>query len=92
MSSNQVALGAREKTLLVLELRPHFPLANLLRAAEMARSSFYYQLGALRKGDKHYDLKAKIRDGFNRHKGRYGYRRVTAELRQQGLIVNHKTV
>jgi transposase InsO family protein len=38
------------------------------------------------------DLKAKIREIFNRHKGRYGYRRVTAELRQQGLVVNHKTV
>lgn len=37
----------------MLELRPHFPLADLLRAAELARSSFYYQLKALRTGDKH---------------------------------------
>lgn len=76
----------------MLEVRPHLPLADLLRAAELARSSFYYQLKALRTGNKHCDLKAKIREIFNRHKGRYGYRRVTAELRQQGLIVNHKTV
>ena len=76
----------------MLELRPHFPLADLLRAAELARSSFYYQLKVLRTGDKHCDLKAKIREIFSRHKGRYGYRRVTAELRQQALIVNHKTV
>ncbi len=92
LGSNQVALGARERTLIVLELRPHFPLADLLRAAELACSSFYYQLKALRTGDKHCDLKAKIREIFNRHKGRYGYRRVTAELRQQGLVVNHKMV
>lgn len=92
LGSNQVALGARERTLIVLELRPHFPLADLLRAAELARSSFYYQLKVLRTGDKHCDLKAKIREIFSRHKGRYGYRRVTAELRQQALIVNHKTV
>lgn len=77
--------------MIVLELRPHFPLGDLLRAAELARSSFYYQLKALGTGDKHCDLKAKIREIFNRHKGRYGYRRVTAELRQQGLVVNHKT-
>lgn len=76
----------------MLELRPHFPLADLLRAAELARSSFYYQLKALGTGDRHCDLKAKIREIFNRHKGRYGYRRVTAELRRQGLVVNHKTV
>jgi len=76
----------------VLELRPHFHLADLLRVAELARSSFYYQLTALGVGDKHCDLKAKIREIFDRHKGRYGYRRVTAELRQQGLVVNHKVV
>src|SRR5690606_34113254 len=92
LGSSQIACGARERTLIVLELRPHFPLADLLRAAELARSSFYYQLTALRTGDKHCDLKAKIREIFNRHKGRYGYRRVTAELRQQGLVVNHKTI
>ncbi|EWS64513.1 hypothetical protein Y695_02241 [Hydrogenophaga sp. T4] len=59
----------------MLELRPHFPLADLLRAAELARSSFYYQLKVIRTGDKRCDLKAKIREIFNRHKGRYGYRR-----------------
>lgn len=76
----------------MLELRPHFPLSDLLRAAGLARSSFYYQLKAISTGDRHCDLKAKIREIFNRHKGRYGYRRVTAELRQQGFVVNHKTV
>ena len=24
------------------------------------------------------------------HRGRYGYRRVTAELRRRGMLVNHK--
>lgn len=69
----------------MLELRPHFPLADLLHAAELARSSFYYQVKALGTGDKHCDLKAKIREIFNRHKGRYGYSRVTAELRGKAL-------
>jgi putative transposase len=26
------------------------------------------------------------------HRGRYGYRRLTAELRRRGLLVNHKRV
>ena len=43
----------------MLELRPHFPLVDLLRAAELARSSFYYQLKALGTVDRHCDLKAK---------------------------------
>ena len=29
---------------------------------------------------------------YERHKGRYGYRRITAALRQAGETVNHKTV
>jgi putative transposase len=76
----------------VLELRQLFPLLGLLRVAGLSRSTFYYQQKALQAEDKHADLKANIRAIFKRHKGRYGYRRVTAELRQQGVVVNHKTV
>jgi len=76
----------------VLELRPQFPLVDLLRAAGLARSSFYYQLKALQAGDKHGELKSKIREIFNRHRGRYGYRRITAELKRHGMGINHKTV
>jgi len=33
-----------------------------------------------------------ISDIFHNNKGRYGYRRVTAALKQQGQTINHKTV
>ena len=29
---------------------------------------------------------------FHKHKGRYGYRRITLELRNEGRLINHKTV
>ncbi|WP_459908767.1 IS3 family transposase [Desulfotomaculum defluvii] len=29
---------------------------------------------------------------FNENKGRYGYGRITAEVRKKGIIINHKTV
>jgi putative transposase len=76
----------------VLDLRQHFPLCGLLQLAGLPRSTFYYQQKALRSEDKDADLKAKIRAIFKRHKGRYGYRRVDAELRLQGIVVNHKKV
>ena len=76
----------------MLELRHRFPLVGLLRLAGLARSSFYYQQKALQIGDKHRELKALIREIFNQHRGRYGYRRMTAELKRRGLGVNHKTV
>lgn len=58
----------------------------------MARSTFYYQQKAAQACDKHAQLKKQIGTIFVRHKGRYGYRRVTATLRQLGKKVNHKTV
>lgn len=42
--------------------------------------------------DKHAALKNRIQTVFDAHKGRYGYRRVTAAVRQLGHRVNHKTV
>jgi putative transposase len=76
----------------VQELRQQYPLAGLLEFAQLARSTFYYQLKALQTDDKHQQLKDTIRSVFARHKGCYGYRRITAAIRQAGQQVNHKTV
>lgn len=43
-------------------------------------------------GDRHAGLKSRIESVYQRHKGRYGYRRITHELRHGGQVVNHKTV
>jgi putative transposase len=64
----------------------------LLKAAGLARSTFYYQMKVQQAGDRQVDLKARIRALYERHKGRYGYRRITAALCQDGDQVNHKTV
>nr|WP_244108925.1 IS3 family transposase [Burkholderia anthina] len=85
------AAGA-EKARLVLELRQDHDLSDLLRAAGLARSTFYYQAKVQMAGDKYASLKVRIRQIYEHHKGRYGYRRVTAELRRAGQAINHKTV
>jgi putative transposase len=76
----------------VQELRQQYSFAGLLRLAGLARSTFYYQLGRSRAGDKHEQLKATIKIVFEQHKGRYGYRRVTAAVCRLDQRVNHKTV
>jgi len=38
------------------------------------------------------DLRSEIQNIVVEHRRRYGYRRVTAELRRRGLLVNHKRV
>ncbi|MCF2134463.1 hypothetical protein IHE27_12240 [Mycetohabitans endofungorum] len=62
------------KTRIVLELRQQYPLAGLLKATGLARSTFYYQRKALQMADKYASLKkARIGLIFDQHKGRYGY-------------------
>ncbi len=64
----------------------------MLEVAGLARSTFYYQEKAQQKPDKYADLKALIKSRFDYHKGRYGYRRITMELRRLDHVVNHKVV
>lgn len=73
-------------------MRPCYPLTLLLRAAKLSRSTFYYRLKAQGLADKCAAIKAKIGAVYLRHKGRYGYRRITADLRRAGECVNHKKV
>ena len=76
----------------MIELRHQYPLASLLRAAGLARSTFYYQQAALQVVDKYAATRDQIKAIYDLHKGRYGYRRITATLRRQGNVINHKTV
>ncbi len=74
------------------ELRPQFPLARQLKAAGLARSTFYWQLACGKKPDKYADDKQQILTLFHKHKGRYGYRRIALAVRREGSQLNHKTV
>lgn len=74
------------------ELRQQYPIARLLKLVKLPRSTFYYQQKVLKQEDKYQQLKAMIKTVFERHKGRYGYRRITATVRQLGSLVNHKVV
>lgn len=42
--------------------------------------------------DKYKEVKAEIITIYHENKGRYGYRRITAALRNSGIHLNHKTV
>lgn len=64
----------------------------MLKVAQLPRSTFYYQQHLLQQDDKYRELKAAIKDVYERHKGRYGYRRITSVVRQMGNQINHKTV
>lgn len=69
-----------------------FRLDLLLETARLARSTYYYQLKQLDGFDKDKELKTEIQSIYCEHKGNYGYRRFTLELRNRGFVVNHKRV
>lgn len=64
----------------------------MLSKVQMARSTFYYHASRLSEPDKYAALRDRIAGIFSRHEKRYGYRRVTYELLNNGDTVNHKTV
>jgi transposase InsO family protein len=75
-----------------MELRHKYDLEVLLNYTNMARSSFYYYQKQSKTPDKYKSIKALIKSIYHKHKGRYGYRRITDELNNQGIIINHKTI
>lgn len=73
-------------------LEPKFGLRLMLEVAGMARSTYYYHLGRIDRPDRHQGVIQQLKKLYELHKGRYGYRRLTAALRNEGIVVNHKTV
>jgi putative transposase len=75
-----------------MELRHKYDLEVLLNHTNMARSSFYYYQNQSKLPDKYKQIKELIVSIYHKHKGRYGYRRITDELQNRGIIINHKTI
>ena len=69
-----------------------FRLNILLIISQLVPSTYYYQVKQLNKPDRDKDLKVEIQAIYDEHKGNYGYRRITFELRNRGFVVNQKKV
>ncbi len=77
---------------MIQEPRREHDLAILLEIAQLPRSTFYYHGKQQRKEDKYAQAKKEIAAIYHENKGRYGYRRITAELHNRKICLNHKTV
>ena len=64
----------------------------MLEIAQLPKATFYYHCNNQKKVDKYAVAKAEITVIFHENKDRYGYRRMTDELRNRGIHLNHKTV
>lgn len=78
--------------MVINELKQKYPITAILEVVNIPRSTYYYYCRQLEKPDKYADTKAEIRRIYKENKERYGYRRITSELRKTAHYVNHKTV
>ena len=77
---------------MIAELRAKYPFKMLLKIAGISRSVYYYYINKKDIDEKNKDIIEKIREIYYTNKGRYGYRRITLELKNQGFNINHKKV
>jgi transposase InsO family protein len=64
----------------------------MCRLAGVSRAGFYRFLAERHPPQEEMEVRSAIHEIALQHRRRYGYRRVTAELRRRGMAVNHKRV
>ena len=77
---------------MIWELRHEYKVSLLLEVAELARATYYYYIKRRQMPDKYSEIKEQITNIFHENRGRYGYRRITLEMKHRGYCINHKTV
>src|SRR6185312_16576288 len=76
----------------VMSLQGSLSVERMCQLAQVNRAGFYRSLQARAPHEEEMELRAAIHQIFLEHKRRYGYRRVTEELRRRGKQVNRKRV
>ena len=89
---DQKKLTNKEKALLVGTLINKYPLKELLKYVEMARSSYFYHRKIAALPDKYETLRHLIIRLFIENNRCYGYRRIYGALGQAGMRVSEKVV
>lgn len=67
-------------------------MKELVKLAGIPRSTYYALVKRMNQPDPDADLKVEIKEIYEEHEGRYGYRRIRDELVNRGQKVNHKKV
>src|SRR6478736_903597 len=64
----------------------------MCQLTQVSRAGFYRSLQEAQPVEEAMLVRAEIQQIALAHRRRYGYRRITAELRRRGMLVNHKRV
>ncbi len=67
-------------------------IERMCQLAQVSRVGFYRSLQKQTPMEEDMEVRSAIQKIALEHRRRYGYRRITAELRRRGMLVNHKRV
>ena len=86
--------ASREKTILVKTVSETLGVTarSLLPVVGIARSTYHYQLRAMKRPDKDSGLLELVREAFENSKRRYGYKRIHLELKGMGIVASAKRI
>jgi transposase InsO family protein len=74
------------------DLQGSLSIERMCQLAQVSRAGFYRSPQERLRVEEEMEVRSSIQQIVLEHRRRYGYRRVTAELRRRGLVVNHKRV
>ena len=75
-----------------MPLQGSLSIERMCQLARISRAGFYRFLQDRVPREEDMEVRSVIQQIVLEHRRRYGYRRVTAELRRRGILVNHKRV
>ena len=67
-------------------------IERMCQLAQVSRAGVYRSLRGLLPMEEDMEVRSAVQEIALEHRRRYGYRRITAELRRRGMLVNHKRV
>jgi transposase InsO family protein len=75
-----------------MSMQGNLSIERMCQLAGVSRAGFYRSLQERDPAEEDMTVRAEIQQIWVEHKRRYGYRRVSVELRRRGMAVNHKRV
>jgi len=75
-----------------MSLQGSLSIERMCELTRVSRASFYRSFRDKHLVEEEMEVRSAIQQIAVEHRRRYGYRRITAELRRQGMQVNHKRV
>jgi putative transposase len=76
----------------MMSLQGSLSIERMCQMAPVSRRGFYRSLQEQHPVEEEMEVRSAIQQIALEHRRRYGYRRISAELRRRGMRVNHKRV